>query len=204
MLRKLLIFVCLFSATTSIAQVGITPIKTTEKQKEIDYKEIGAPLPPFKFIELHSIKPAASTAEPQKKSKKDAKEEDPLTNTTQTLLTDKDFDNGANLFIMMFNPTCSHCEDETRMLQKNIGLFTRSQIILMANLVMKPYMPDFINNLHTDDFASIHTGVDSAGFIDKVFLYKSLPQINIYDGQRRLLKTFTGEAGIDSLAGYIQ
>jgi hypothetical protein len=47
--------------------------------------------------------------------------------------------------------------------------------------------------------------VDSANLIDKLFTYKALPQINIYDGtQHRLIKTFEGFVPLDSLKPYIQ
>ena len=47
-------------------------------------------------------------------------------------------------------------------------------------------------------------GLDSANFINSVFLYKTLPQINIYSPERKLLKIFNGDVAIDSLKRYIQ
>ena len=105
---------------------------------------------------------------------------------------------------MMFNPTCSHCEDETALLEKNIFMFKNTNLVLMANPGMKQYMPDFVNRLHITEYPSIHVGIDSADFINKVYLYQTLPQINIYDRDRKLIKTFNGGVSVDSLKKYAE
>ena len=119
-------------------------------------------------------------------------------------MTDKDLDNRGNLLVMMFNPTCSHCQDETVVLEKNIFLFKKTELVFLANPVMKAYLPDYVNMLHVGEYPSIHVGIDSSDFINKVFLYQSLPQINIYDKHRKLVKIYNGEVAIDSLKQYIQ
>jgi protein-disulfide isomerase len=210
MLYRLLLCSCLIFANHSIAQsVGITPIKATKNTPDtaIDYQLTGAPMPPFLLVEpidsnmrsLISIIDKAAG----RKAKKKMKEAD-TGKITYRYITSKELDNGANLFVMMFNPTCSHCEEETDMLAKNIDLFKRSKLVLMANIVMKPHMPPFIKAHRTYDYPPMHVGLDSLGFIDKVFSYKALPQINIYSRDRKLLKIYTGEVSIDSLKPYIE
>lgn len=209
MLYRQLILACLMTSVSSYAQIaGITPIiKNTENAADakIDYKVPGTTMPSFLLIV-----PGDSSWKNEAKgsSKKDvkaiAKDGEGRQQTVEKHMTSKEFDNGANLFVMLFNPTCSHCEEETNMLEKNIGLFKKSKLVLMANKVMKPYMADFIKSNHTNEYAPIYVGTDSLGFIDQVFLYQALPQINIYDSDRKLLKIFSGEVSIDSLAKYIQ
>ena len=204
MLYRLLIFGCLLSGTTSIAQgVGIQPLKTTEKaaDSKIDYQAPGAPMPSFLLIE-----PVDSTMKKETRHtyKKKIKSGAAAKDIYSELITDKDLDNSANLFIMMFNPTCSHCEEETEMLEKNMNLFKKSNLVLMANLIMRPHLPVFIKAHHTYDFPSMYVGLDSLGFMDKVFSYQALPQINIYDKHRKLLKMYSGETTIDTLKQYIE
>ena len=187
MLRKLQVLVCLICATNAIAQnINFTPSKTTQKQDDtkIDYKQMGAPMPSLVFIPYYD------------------------SNTKQTdrkqFMTNGDFDNGANLFIMMFNPTCSHCQDETMMMEKNGSLFIRSKVVLLANNVMKPYLSDFVTLTHVDQYPFMYLGIDSTDFINNLFLYQQLPQLNIYNCARKLIKTYSGEVAIDSLKKYIQ
>ena len=69
---------------------------------------------------------------------------------------------------------------------------------------MKPYLSDFIKQVHLNEYPSIYLGTDSMGFINNAYLYQALPQINIYNSDRKLVKTYTGEVAIDSLKKYIQ
>jgi thiol-disulfide isomerase/thioredoxin len=205
MLRQLIIFVCLLSATCAIAQPN--KIKEKEAASEIDYKLMGAPMPPMLLVTYHdtSVKKEGPAATIKHGGKKNRKNDEPgQIDWEQKYITDKDLNNGANLFVMLFNPTCSHCEDQTVLFEKNSELFKRSKIVLMANKGMRDYIPDFIKTLHTDDYPQIYVGTDSGEFIGQIFLYSTLPQINVYSGKRKLLRTFTGGAAIDSLKQYIQ
>jgi thiol-disulfide isomerase/thioredoxin len=196
MFSRLLFFASLFGSCHVMAQRGDI---TQPAAQEIDYKLIGAPMPRLRYILCHD------TAT-KKSADGNAVHSDAGNATVQKpILTNEDLDNGANLFVMMFNPTCSHCMDETILLEKNGELFKRSKIALLANPVMKAYVGDFVKNTHIDQYPSfMYLGIDSADFINKVFLYRPLPQINIYDKNRKLIKIFTGEVVIDSLSKYIQ
>jgi hypothetical protein len=123
---------------------------------------------------------------------------------TGDVITDIMLRNDANLFVMMFNPTCEHCEDMTRDLEKHIGLFKKSQIVLLAAPAMGPYLEYFDKTTHYTQFASLKVGVDSAKFIDRTFNYEPLPQINVYSKDRKLIRSFSGLNTVDSLRPYIQ
>lgn len=216
MLRNLILFLFFVGGTGAFAQVADKPVKLPGKKEAnpIDYTLMGAPMPQLrimKYQDTNKLKAAlaeslANTPKHKKRKRKHQAEENgiPFAVKDKIMLTDKDFDNGANLFVMMFNPNCSHCEDQTEHLEKNIFLFKKSKIILLANPVMWDYIPGFSKSFRIDEYPAITIGADSADFINKVFLYKPLPQINIYDGQRKLIKTFTGGVLIDSLITYIQ
>ena len=103
----------------------------------------------------------------------------------------------------MFNPNCSHCEDETLMLEKNSSVFNKSKIILLANPLMWEYLPNFTKTLNVFDYPVFIVGSDST-FINKVFSYASLPQINIYNKQRKLVVTLFGEVSINILKKYLE
>jgi thiol-disulfide isomerase/thioredoxin len=191
MQRKLLIIVCLIS--TVFIAFG-QPGKKGDKKKEtagtasgvpasdtvkIDYKVIGASMPPIKMTVY-------------------------LGAQGKEILTEKDVANDANLFVMMYNPTCGHCQEETQLLEKNIFLFKKSHIVLMAAPAMDTYMDFFENTTKVSQYPSIKVGLDNAGFIDKTFNYTGLPQINIYDKNRKLLKMFNSDTPLDSLKPFIQ
>ncbi len=140
-----------------------------------DYKAVGGPLP-----ELRVVSPKGR------------------------VITGKDIDTSGNFFLMMFNPTCGHCEDVTRMLAKNLDQFREGQILLVAGDAMMPYMDYFNATTKVFDYPKIWLGVDSSKIIEKTFVYNSLPQVNIYNKNRKLVKIFTGEVPLDSLRPYIR
>jgi hypothetical protein len=189
MLRKLLIFSCLLAAvfvtTAYIANADSrkkkkekTTTTTTDTAKAsapvVNYRELGSPLPPLNLIMMDS-----------------------------SVITNKDVKNNANLFVMIFNPTCGHCEAQTETFKSNISLFKKTKLLLVATPMMKPYLPTFNANHKMSDFPTIQYGIDSATSA-RLFIYQSLPQINIYDKDRKLIKIFSGNVVIDSLKEYIQ
>jgi thiol-disulfide isomerase/thioredoxin len=203
MLRNLIILLSISCCTTAIAQPRADakpPAAAGQTEADIDYKLIGADMPPLfleKVIDSGRVKAGLS---------KYPKDSEPR------FVSNEDLNQKANLFVMMFNPTCSHCMDETEMLERNKDLFKKSKLVMIAMHGMKSYMQHFVSLMKVEDYPFIiigtdstkRVGNDSSGFINKVFLYSALPQINIYDKKRKLLKSFTGEVAIDSLKQYIQ
>lgn len=208
MLRTLLFCTSISLSVVSSAQVNITPITSTDApaKDEQDFKQMGAPMPELEFLEFHdSLKNAAPTDAGAAKGTKKQRTQPVLEPMPATRIRNaKELNNDGNLFVMLFNPTCSHCEEVTLTMRNNMKLFKKSEVVMLANMVMKPYLPDFLQRFKLDNYPAMHLGLDKSGFIDKVFLYQALPQINIYDKERKLIRTYTGEVSIDSLRQYIQ
>lgn len=180
MFRKILIV-----ALLALPVAGICKQRNNKKSKEAkteqkkavdetDYKRIGAPMPVIRAIM-----------------------ED------KTVLTNNDLKGEGNVLLMLFNPTCEHCMDMTTLVQKNMFLFKKTKIMLLSGANMMPYLSYFKNTVHTEEFPSIKIAVDSAKTIDVLFNYITLPQINFYGPDHKLLKTFNGDVPIDSLKNYI-
>jgi len=201
MLHKLLLLLLCITGTISAnaQQAADTSVK---KAPKIDYTQIGAPMPPMRLIVCRDTSAKASQQTPpeeRKKRKKTGHDEAP-----KQILTNEDVDNGANLFVMIFNPNCSHCQEETILLEQNIALFKKSKLLLMASPATKQYMPDFFIFSHFVPNPAITVGIDSSRFLENIFLYQALPQINIYDADRKLIKIFNGDVAMESLKNYIE
>jgi hypothetical protein len=213
-LVRIVIFLMIIGGTLkAVAQEGIKPIKPAKRKacQNLDYQQMGAPMPALKYIKFpdptYNTIVIAMRAKPDTTAKADKKlkrRKKSKASSDVQYLTNQDFKNGANLFVMIFNPNCSHCEEETQLLEKNIHLFKQSKILLMTSPVVWESMDIFTKSMHTDDYKAITVGVDSSDFISKVFIYASLPQINIYDHSRKLIKTFSGDVPIDSLKVFIE
>jgi len=179
MFRKILLCALLALPVTGICQKGKGTKKPTAipvaATASVDYKVPGSPMPPLRIV-----------------------------TTSHKSITEDAVKNKANLVVMMFNPTCEHCEEMTMAMEKNIFLFKNTQIVLVAGAMMMEYLGDFQKRVKADQFPSMKIGVDSTQFIDKAFNYNGLPQVNIYDHDRKLIKSFSGITTIDSIKHYIE
>lgn len=143
--------------------------------------------------------PATVQSRKNKKKKRFVAPEDPR----YSLMTERDLESDGNLFIMLFNPTCSHCEDMTMIFEKYADSFKTSKLLLLAAKPMTPYIPDFAERHNIAKYKSMYIGWDSTGFVDHMFLYQQLPQINIFDKERKLIKIFSGEVPADTIRKFI-
>jgi len=201
MLRKLLIITCLFAGVKTYAQDNLVPIylpdskpiEVVDDGDKSNFTNMGSPLPKFKLVTLPQ---GTSNTENGTAVRK-------ITIPSKNIINDN-VKNDANLLVMVFNPTCGHCEDQTDTLEKYIYLFKKSNMVMVCAPTMGPYLEQFEKDHQTSQFPTLQIGMDASALIRKIFLYTNLPQINIYNKDRKLIKTFTGGAVIDSLRGYIQ
>jgi len=196
MLRYIFIAVLTLGTITVFGQKK----ETTPPAPQIDYKQIGAPMPAIELTSIDTLKREITVR--RKFLRKKAV--DTITVRRHSHLTEKDIKCEGNLLVMMFNPTCGHCEDQTERMTRNISLFNKSKMVLMAKENMSEYLPNFVKNHHIGNYFPIYLGVDKGGFMDKTFLYSALPQINIYSPDHKLIRSFAGEVPIDTLKQYIQ
>ncbi|WP_118972550.1 TlpA family protein disulfide reductase [Taibaiella koreensis] len=123
--------------------------------------------------------------------------------TTGKIYTGEAFKGNNHFFVFLFNPTCGHCIEMAKLMGKNITTFKKNDVLFMAGAAMGPYMGSFYQASGIGSHPEIKVGVDSAGAVDKLYSYSTLPQINIYDKDRKLVKTFNGDTPLDSLKKYV-
>lgn len=119
------------------------------------------------------------------------------------VFTNKDLKTNGHLFLVVFNPTCSHCIKMTKLFCKNADLFADSKVIFMAKDNMKSYLPDYEKKTGIKKHPEFILGVDQSFAIDKLANYGLLPMINVYDKQQKLVRTFNGDIPLDTLKQYI-
>lgn len=186
MLRKLLIILAAAGITgTASAQTvkmnipgsAVMRRAAVESNEKINYKQKGAALPKFELFDIYNDNITADVV-----------------------------GSSGNLLLMIFNPVCEHCEEQTRLFIKNDSLFRNSRLLLVAASVQVPNLSFFeANTKYSAHTRMMTVAIDSADVLDKLFGYEELPQINIYDGKsRKLIRTFSGSQPIDSLRPYIQ
>jgi hypothetical protein len=161
------------------------------------FTDIGSELPDFRVVTI-----------PQGRILKKGEENGGITQREIVIkalnITKKTVANNANLLVMIFNPTCGHCAVMTDTLEHYIYLFKKTKILMVTGQNMGTYLEDFESEHNTNQYPTMIIGLDSSNFTRKIFLYNQLPQINIYDKNRKLIKIFQGDISIDELKEYIQ
>lgn len=144
-----------------------------KEQAKVSYKEIGSVLPPMRVIGRDS-----------------------------TEHTEEDYKNKHNFFLFLFNPTCGHCIHMAKLMGDNESMFKDNHVLFLAGEQMMSYLKSFYEQSKLANHPSVKVGIDSAKTVDLLYSYKMLPQINIYDKNRTLIKTFYGDTPLDSLKNY--
>ncbi len=145
-----------------------------KEEPKISYKEVGSTLPSLRIID-----------------------------TLRNEYTEQSFKNNNHFFLFLFNPTCGHCIQMAKEIGDHSEEFKNNHILFMAGPAMLPYMASFYQSTGIGNHPEIKVGVDSASAVDKLFNYHMLPQVNIYDKNRKLVKIFYGDVKLDSLKKYV-
>jgi hypothetical protein len=144
-------------------------------QPNIDYREKGAPIPPFVMEQANG-----------------------------KMLTNGILKKGAPVIVVIFSPQCDHCGKALDTLQSLSQSLKHTQLVLLTEAVHKPYLKDFLTKHGYDkDPLFKNAGIDKGNLISYIYTYGMLPQFNIYNAQHRLVKTFTGIFPMDSLKMFI-
>jgi len=163
------------SACAALALISVVIAQDKKEEVKLSYREVGSILPPLRVID-----------------------------TLRKEYTAADFKDKHNFFLVMFNPTCDHCVRMARLIDEHEAEFKKNKVLFLATAAMMPYLPGFHISTGITNKSPIKIGVDSASTVDRLYEYKTLPQINIYDKERRLIKIFHGDVPLDSLKRYMQ
>ena len=127
MLQRIFIAALVICSFQAMGQQKAAPAKPADPK--IDYKAVGAPMPDILVVTLDSVDIVSVPVNDGKKHRRKNRMKDEVHPVKTNRVTNKDVDNGANLLVMMFNPTCGHCEDQTQKMEKDIALFKKTKWI---------------------------------------------------------------------------
>ncbi len=102
------------------------------------------------------------------------------------------------VMVMIFNPTCEHCQHETEALTKNIEKF-KDVTIVMATTYPYDSMMAFRERYHLADYDNIIVGQDVNYFLVSYYLMHSMPFLAFYDKRLNLISVFEGTMPMDKL-----
>ncbi|RQO30859.1 hypothetical protein DBR32_09075 [Taibaiella sp. KBW10] len=167
-------FSLLLSFGTFFVAVAQNAPKSTALIAETDYKAIQAPLPSFSMETL------------------DGK-----------MIHQDHFPADKPLIVVLFNPTCEHCEDLGKDIVAHKEAFKNIPVVFIAAKDMKPYLAAYINTTGLKQMPETMVGADRSDVIPQIYEYKALPQTNIYNGKHQLIFKHNGSITAKALLSAI-
>lgn len=162
------------SACAAIILVSVVVAQDKKEEVKLSYREVGSILPPMRVID-----------------------------TLKHEYTETDFRNKNHFFVFLFNPTCGHCIKMAKLVSDHHEVFSKNNVLFLAGPAMMPYLASFYQASGVGNTPEIKVGIDSASTIDRLYNYQTLPQINVYDKNRRLIRVMQGDVSLDTLKHYI-
>ena len=110
--------------------------------------------------------------------------------------------NDKPLILIAFNTECDMCHNEIQSILDNINRFDKYKIVMISSEPIDSII-NFQKKYKLDNFSNI-----SLGNIDDIYAYQELgieiiPQIFIYNSNKKLLKVYKGETKLDAILKYL-
>lgn len=93
--------------------------------------------------------------------------------------------------LIVFSPSCEHCQHETAELIKNIDKFKDVEIV-MATMMPYDSMMNFREKYKLADYENIIVGQDTQYFLPSFYMISYLPFLAFYDKKKELIDVFQG------------
>ncbi len=190
-----------FFCTVVIVLVFVFSGRAQDAVPDTDYTQIGSPMPPLTFMEWVDTATTIPTARAGKRKTK---------NTAQLpgggyyrLTNAASYNASGNIAVMIFSPECTHCNKTVAMLEDSIHLLLQTKVILLTTAKMQALIPYFAGSHTRAKPPYVHIGYDSSLFVPNTFLYQPLPQVNVYNRDRKLIKSFVSDVVADSLRAWV-
>jgi thioredoxin-related protein len=102
------------------------------------------------------------------------------------------------VLLMVFHPTCEHCQHETENITKNIDKFKGIQIV-MSTMVPLFEMKAFMDKYKLASYDNIIVAQDYTFFLPPYFQFNNLPFLAFYNKKKKLVSTFGGSLPVDKI-----
>lgn len=107
------------------------------------------------------------------------------------------------VLLMVFHPSCEHCQAETENITKNIDKFKGIQIV-MSTMVPLFEMKAFMDKYHLAAYENIIVAQDYTFFLPPYFQFNNLPFLAFYNKKKKLVSTFSGSLPVDKIVAELR
>jgi hypothetical protein len=113
-----------------------------------------------------------------------------------TYFTKDDLTKRSAVMLMIFNPTCEHCQHETEEIIKHMDEFKNFQIV-MATMMPFDSMMSFRRKYKLTQYDNIVLGQDTHFFLPSFYMISYMPFLAFYNKKKELISVFEGTMPIE-------
>ena len=173
--RILIFFVLLGSPILCFSQGAPKQVPGTEGQKTHDEASINSSLPVFQYI-----------------------------TSTGKFITDTDLPKNKPIVMALFNPTCDHCQKAIVEMKEKNEVFKNVTIVFVSSIANYTDLDNFVKITDVSTYPNFYICAAQDRFITSYFMPNwILPQVMVYNKQRKLKKIFYETINTDSLLTYL-
>ncbi|QJB32628.1 redoxin domain-containing protein [Chitinophaga oryzae] len=110
---------------------------------------------------------------------------------------------GNSVVLFFFDPTCPHCQVETKSILSKLSLFKSTEICFISIASLED-VRWFQKKFKIDEKENIHLGIDTALTYVNFFGVKSVPHNTVYSSDKKLVAVFPYGTDADQLLSVIK
>lgn len=117
----------------------------------------------------------------------------------------KDFPPNKPVLLILFNPSCGHCQIILEQIRDNIDDFKFATILFLTGEPLKDVLANYVVNVKVDKMADqILVASDNSDATLKIFEYEGIPQVMIYNKEHKLEFIYYKEAQNMNMLRYLK
>ncbi len=121
-----------------------------------------------------------------------------LTHDHQVLF-DTSFRANTPILLVLFNPSCSHCQEVALKLVELAPELPAMDILFMTGNNLLTELPGFYHASNFEQLSNAYVSIDNSDISKHLFEYKGIPQIMLYSKDRKLVHTWYKELNVKEL-----
>lgn len=115
-----------------------------------------------------------------------------------TYFTKKDLPANKSVLLMLFNPSCSHCQEETKQIIQHIDKFSNIHIVMSTPMPLDS-MLSFREKYKLANYKNITVTQDNKVMMPTYFMISNLPFLAFYNRKKELIDTHEGSMSIEKV-----
>ncbi len=112
--------------------------------------------------------------------------------------TQKDLPADKAVLVMLFNPSCTHCQQETEEITRNINKFSNIHILMCTPMPLDSMLA-FRKKYNLAKYSNIVVTQDSRVQMPSYYMISNLPFLAFYNRKRQLIGTHEGSISLEKL-----